>query len=88
MVFVQIWGEVKLFDGVSYYHLILQQIYVQSIDLNSDVRRFEVPMNDLLETEVVLSVEYHVDYLLSFFLRENAPLINDFLQVIVAVLKE
>jgi len=56
--------------------------------MESDVWWFDVPVNDMLEFELVLRLENMSNYRLGLFFWQDLSLVNQLLQVTIAVLKK
>ena len=61
---------------------------LQSIEMKADVLGFEVPVNNLMETQIVLRIENFPNNLFCFLLRQNNSSFHQLVQVTVAVFKE
>ena len=60
----------------------------QAIEMESDVWRLEVPVNDILQTQIMLRQENVSDYRFSLVLRQYPSSVYCLLQVTVAVFKQ
>ncbi len=61
---------------------------VQSIEMKADVLGFEVPVDNLMETQIVLRIENFPNNLFCFLLRQKISSFHQLVQVTVAVFKE
>ena len=81
MIAAIIRDEVKFLEEV----IILGLQTVQSIEMESDVSGFEVSVNDLVETEIMLRVENVPNDFLGFLLRQDLSSRHQLEQVAVTV---
>ena len=81
MIAAIIRDEVKLLEEVVTFCLLT----FQSIEMESDVLGFEVSVNDLVETEVMLRVENVPNDFLGFLLRQAFSSLHQLVQVTVTV---
>ena len=68
--------------------VVLCLFAVQSIEMKADVLWFKVPVNDLMETQIVLRIENFPNNLFCLLLRQGLSSFHQLVQVAVAVFKE
>ena len=83
MKLVLIKAKVEVLQKVGLLYLVV----AATIETYADVRWLKVSVNDLLETEFMLSLENLPNNLLGLFLGKDLSLVNNFLQVTVTVFK-
>jgi hypothetical protein len=81
LVFIK--AKVEVLQKVGLFYLVV----AATIETYSDVRWLKVSVNDLLETEFMLSLENLPNNLLGLFFGKYLSLVNKFLQVTVTVFK-
>ncbi len=67
MIAAIIWDKVKIFEEI----VILCLQAIQLIKMDADVCRFEVSVDDILSTDIILRVENLPDYFLGILLRQQ-----------------